>query len=120
MGTPSVSASGVTAPRFWTVSTSDQKHFRKVAQTQLVAETPEDHERDHVGWVTGPVQNAAASFIELFAAGAAPEPAVAPAGALRPLRNFPCAARNAPHVPVLPADHMPAGLQPASRFWREE
>ena len=79
---------------------SNQEHFRQVAQTQLVAETPKDHEGDNVGRVLGSVQNAAAPFIELFATGVASEPPVALRGPFWSLRSLLRVARDAPHFPI--------------------
>ena len=39
------------------------------SDSQLVAETPKHHERDHVGRVLGPVQNSVTPFVESFATG---------------------------------------------------
>jgi hypothetical protein len=98
---------------------SDQEHFRQVAQTQLVAETLKDQERDDVGWVRGPVQNFAASFIELLATGVPPEPPVALGGLVRPLRNLLRVARDATHFPIPTQAESYAG-QRARRSWRDE
>src|SRR5688500_11022322 len=46
-------------------------------QGELVAQAPEHHERDDVAGILGPVQPAAGTFIELLAAGAAAEAAIA-------------------------------------------
>src|SRR6186713_1827318 len=67
--------------------TADEEHLGQVAQGQPVAQTPEHHERDDVARVLGPVQHAGAAFVELLAAFAAAEPAIALGRVLRPLRN---------------------------------
>src|ERR1700733_513493 len=64
---------------------ADQEHFRQIAQTQLVPESPEDHECDDVGRVLSAVQDSAAALIELFATDPAPEP---PVTLRRPLWPF--------------------------------
>src|SRR3954451_15565964 len=63
------------------------EHLGQIAQAQFVAQAPEHHERDDVGRVLRPVQHAAAALVELLAARAAAEPAVALGGALRSLRH---------------------------------
>ena len=47
---------------------ADQKHLRQIAQAEFVAQPPEHHERDDVGGVLRPVQQALTALIELFAA----------------------------------------------------
>src|SRR4051812_49259193 len=59
------------------------KHLGQVAQAQLIAQTPERHERDDVGRVLRPVQESVRALIELLAARAAAEPAVALGGCAR-------------------------------------
>src|SRR5205085_10646326 len=73
------------------------KHLGQIAQAQLVAQAPEHHERDDIGWILGPVQHAAAALVELLAARAAAEPAIALGGALRSLRDGFRPAFQAPH-----------------------
>jgi hypothetical protein len=53
------------------------EHLDQIAQAQFVAQTPKHHEGDDVGGVFGPVQRRARALVELLAAGAAAEPAVA-------------------------------------------
>jgi hypothetical protein len=57
----------------------------RVPQAELVAQTPEHHEGDDIGWILGPVQQAATTLIELLLAGAAAEPAIALDGSPTPL-----------------------------------
>src|SRR5271166_6439078 len=40
----------------------DQEHLWQIAQAQLVAKAPEDHERDNVGWILSAIENSAAAF----------------------------------------------------------
>ena len=75
---------------------ADEEHLGQVAQGELVAQAPEHHERDDVAGILGPVQQAAGAFIELLAAGAAAEAAVALGRALGPLRHRLRPARYAP------------------------
>jgi FkbM family methyltransferase len=77
---------------------ADQEHLWKVAQAELVAQSPEHDERDDVGRILGPVQQARTALIELFAARAAAKSAVALSGTLVPFRNGCRAAPNAPHL----------------------
>src|SRR4051812_10464148 len=58
---------------------------------------PEHHEHDDIGRILGPVQHAAAAFIELLAARTAAEPAIALGGALGSLRHGFRPAFQAPH-----------------------
>src|SRR5215210_1250340 len=73
------------------------EHLRQIAQAQLVAQTPEHHEGDDVGRVLRPVQHAAAALVELLAARAAAEPAIALGGALGSLGDGLRSAFQAPH-----------------------
>src|SRR3954463_4563371 len=61
------------------------EHLGQIAQAQLVAQAPEHHEGDDIGGVLRPVQQGAPALVELLAARAAAEPAIALGGALRPL-----------------------------------
>jgi hypothetical protein len=63
------------------------EHLGQVAQAQFVAQPPEYHEGDDVGRILGPVQHRAGSLVELLAARAAAEPAVALGGAFGSLGN---------------------------------
>jgi hypothetical protein len=54
-----------------------EEHLAQVAQGQAVAQVPEHHERDAIGRVLGPVQQAGASLVELLAAIPAAEPMIA-------------------------------------------
>src|SRR5277367_3325091 len=63
----------------------DQEHLWQIAQAQLVAKPPEDHECDDVGWILSAIENSTAAFIELLITGAAPEASVTPG---RPLTSF--------------------------------
>src|SRR3954464_14286957 len=73
------------------------EHLGQIAQAQLVAQVPEHHEGDDVGRILRPVQQSVGALIELFATGAAAEPAVALGGALRSLRHGFRAAFYTPH-----------------------
>jgi hypothetical protein len=66
---------------------AEGKHLGQIAQTQLVAQAPEHHERDDVGGVWGPVQLCARALVELLAAGVAAEAPVTLGGAFGPLRK---------------------------------
>ena len=77
----------------------DQEHFRQIAQTQLVSESPEDHERDDVGWVLSAVQDSAAALIKLLSANAAPEVPVTLSRPIWPFGNLLRVALDAPHFP---------------------
>src|SRR3954470_21158184 len=80
---------------------ADGEHLGQVAQAQLVAQTPEHHERDDIGGILGPVQQGAGALVELLAARTTTEPAVTLGGALRPLRDGLRPAFYTPH-PRLP------------------
>jgi len=54
----------------------DQEHLGQIAQAQLVAKPPKDHECDDVGWILSAIENSTAAFIELLTTGAAPEASV--------------------------------------------
>jgi hypothetical protein len=81
---------------------ADQEHLRQIAQAEFVAQPPEHHERDDVGRVLRPVQQALTALVELFAAVATAKSAVAPRGPLAPFRNGCRAAPNAPHLSHAP------------------
>jgi hypothetical protein len=66
---------------------ADEEDLSQVAQAEFVPQTPRHHEGDDVGGLQGSVQQPQAAFVELLAAAATPEPAVALGGALRPFRN---------------------------------
>jgi hypothetical protein len=51
--------------------TPDQEHLWQIAQAQLVAKPPKDHECDDVGWILSAIENSTAAFIELLTTGAA-------------------------------------------------
>src|SRR4051794_18178840 len=74
------------------------EHFGQIPQGQLVAQAPEPHEGDDIGRILGPVQQGAGALIELLAARAAAEPAIALGGALRSLRDGLRPAFQAPHL----------------------
>jgi hypothetical protein len=61
--------------------------LRQVTEAQLATQAPEHHEGDDVAGILGPVQQAGAALIELLAAGATAEPAIALSGKLGPLLN---------------------------------
>src|SRR4051812_27265186 len=63
------------------------EHLGQVTQAQLVAQAPEHHEGDDIGRVLRAVQHTAAALVELLAACAAAEPAIALGGVLGPLRH---------------------------------
>jgi hypothetical protein len=63
----------------------DQEHLWQIAQAQLVAKAPEDHECDDGGWKLRAIENSIAALIELLATGAAPEASVTLG---RPLGSF--------------------------------
>src|SRR5580700_5866824 len=90
---------------------ADEEHLSQVSQAEFVAQTPEYHEGDDVGRILGPVQQAGAAFVELFAAGAATEAAIALDGALRPLRDGRRAAFHTPH----PSRSLPEAIYIASQ-----
>jgi hypothetical protein len=73
------------------------KHLGQVPQAQFVAQAPEHHERDDIGRILGPVQQSVGALIELLAARAAAEAAIALGGALRSLRDGLRATIQAPH-----------------------
>ena len=81
---------------------ADQEHLRQVAQAEFIAQPPEHHERDDVGRILGPVQQAPAALIELLAASATAKSAVTLSGPLAPFRNGCRAAPNAPHLSDAP------------------
>src|SRR4051812_44207979 len=56
---------------------ADEEHLAEVAQGQAVAQPPQHHERDDIGGVLGVVQHGAGALVELLAAIAAAEPAIA-------------------------------------------
>jgi hypothetical protein len=86
---------------------AEKEHLAQISQAQLVAQAPEHHEGDDVGGELCPVQSPTAALIELLTAAAAAEPAVAPGGALQPLRNGGRAALHAPHLsPPLRFPHL--------------
>jgi hypothetical protein len=58
------------------------RHLGQIAQAQLVAKAPEDHECDNVRRILRAIKDPTAALIELFAAGLAPE---APVTLGRPL-----------------------------------
>ena len=63
----------------------DQEHLWQIAQAQLVAKPPKDHQCDDVGWILSAIENSTAAFIELLTTGAAPEASVTPG---RPFTSF--------------------------------
>ena len=89
---------------------AEEEHLRQVSQAEFVAQTPKHHEGDDVGRISGQVRQAAAAFVELFAASAAAEAAIALRGALRPLRNSRRAAIHTPH-PRLSCQRQPTAAQ---------
>src|SRR5271166_4812466 len=91
---------------------ADQEHLGQVAQGELVAKPPEHHERDDVARVLGPVQHTAAALVELLAAFAAAEPAIALGRALRSLRPSRRTAVLAPHSHHRPSQR--GGTLPAA------
>ena len=76
---------------------ADQEHLRQIAQAEFIAQPPEHNERDDVGRVLRPVQQALTALVELFAAVATAKSAVALSGPLGPFRNGRRAAPNASH-----------------------
>jgi hypothetical protein len=66
---------------------ADQEHLRQIAQGELVSQTPEHNEGDDVTGILRPVQRAGTPLVELLAARATAEPAVALSGALAPFSN---------------------------------
>ena len=79
---------------------SDQEHFREIAQTQLVSESPENHERDDVGRVLSAVQDPTAALIELLPPNTASEAPVALDRPLGPFGKLLRVAHDAPHFPL--------------------
>src|ERR1700722_15786529 len=80
----------------------DQEYFRQITQAQLLAEAPDEHERDHVGRVLGAVQDSAAALIELLSTSTAPEAPVTPRRPLWSFGNLLRVALDAPHFPCPP------------------
>jgi hypothetical protein len=80
------------------IVTAHQEHPAEVPQREPVAQPPQHHERDDVGRVLRPVQQAGAALVGLLAALPAAEPAVALGGAVRPLRDGGRSAAHAPHT----------------------
>ena len=74
-----------------------EEHLAEIAQGQAVAQAPQQHQGDDVARVLRPVQQAGAALIELFAAVAEAEPALALSGAVRPLSDSGRAATDAFH-----------------------
>ena len=112
------------AHRFMTeLDAAKKEHLGQIAQAEFVAEPPEHHERDDIGGILGPVQNAAGAFIELFAAIAAAEAPITLGGTFPPLRHRHAITRDAPHHPNLasePTDIPPqVGSHPRIAKWRE-
>ena len=79
----------------------DQEHLWQIAQAQLVAKPPKDHECDDVGWILSAIENSTAAFIELLTTGAAPEASVTPGRPLTSFRYVRRATLYAPHRTVL-------------------
>ena len=65
----------------------DQEHLWQIAQAQLVAKPPKDHECYDVGWILSAIENSTAAFIELLTTGAAPEASVTPGRLLTSFRH---------------------------------
>src|SRR3984957_11385591 len=65
----------------------DQEHLWQIAQAQLVAKPPENHECDDVGWIMSAIENSTTAFIELLHTGAAAEVSVPPGSPLTSFRH---------------------------------
>ena len=44
------------------IDTPDQEHLWQIAQAQLVAKPPKDHECDDVGWILSAIENSTAAL----------------------------------------------------------
>jgi hypothetical protein len=80
-----------------------EKNLGQIAQGQPIAQPPQHHEGDDVRGVLDVVQQAAAALVELLAALAAAEPAIAPSRAFWPLRHGGGAAGHTVHPDSRPA-----------------
>ena len=100
---------------------ADEEHLGQVPQGELVAQAPEHHERDDVARVLGPVQPAAGALVELLAACAAAEAAIALSRALGPLRHCFRPAPYAAHPihPAVRAGHIPRPIRVSQGWWHE-
>jgi hypothetical protein len=91
------------ASRSRTRKAAEQQDLAQVGQRQPIAYAAEHHESNDVAGQTGPVQQSAATLVELPAAGSTPKPPVTPDRQLTPLRCGGRATANAtlPASPTL-------------------
>ena len=80
-----------------------QEHLGQIPQAQLVAQPPQHHEGDDIAWILRTVEHTDAALVELLAAIAAPEPAIALRRPLRPLADSRRSACRAPHPASIPS-----------------